>query len=103
MGYFGKGQMVPEFEAAAEGLAVGAYSKEPVQTQFGFHVIKVEDKRTKQPPAFEQVTPQVREILMRERYVAMVKNFRTELKVDYLDPAVKKAMAEADAAGATPQ
>lgn len=103
LGYFGKGQMVPEFEAAAEGLAVGAYSKEPVQTQFGFHVIKVEDKRTKQPPAFEQVTPQVRDVLMRERYVAMLKTIRTELKVDYLDPAVKKAMAEAEAAGATPQ
>ena len=45
LGYFGPGQMVPEFEKAAFALEVGAYTKEPVQTQFGWHVIKVEDKR----------------------------------------------------------
>lgn len=100
LGYFGKGQMVPEFETAAEALPVGGYSKEPVQTQFGFHVLKVEDKRVKQPPAFDDVKPQVRDILVRERYVEMVKKFRDELKVDYVDPAVKKAMADADAASA---
>ena len=53
LGYFGPGQMVPEFEKAALALDVGAYTKEPVQTQFGWHVIKVEDKRAKQPPAFD--------------------------------------------------
>ncbi len=100
LGYFGKGQMVPEFETAAEALPVGGYSKEPVQTQFGFHVLKVEDKRVKQPPAFADVKPQVRDILVRERYVEMVKKFRDELKVDYVDPAVKKAMADAEAASA---
>jgi peptidyl-prolyl cis-trans isomerase C len=100
LGYFGKGQMVPEFETAAEALPVGGYSKEPVQTQFGFHVLKVEDKRVKQPPAFADVKPQVRDILVRERYVEMVKKFRDELKVEYVDPAVKKAMADAEAASA---
>ncbi|RCS22480.1 peptidylprolyl isomerase [Phyllobacterium salinisoli] len=95
LGYFGQGQMVPEFEKAAFALEPGTYTKEPVQTQFGFHVIKVEDKRTQQPPAFDQVKDQVRSIIMRERYVDLVKKLRTELKVSYADPAIEKAMKQA--------
>ena len=71
---FGPGQMVPEFEKAAFALEVGAYTKEPVQSQFGWHVIKVEDKRTQQPPAFEQVKDQVRSALLRDKYFALVKS-----------------------------
>ena len=56
---FRPGQMVPEFEKAAFTLEPGSYTKEPVQSQFGFHVIKVEDKRQQQPPAFDQVKESV--------------------------------------------
>ncbi|KXF79383.1 peptidylprolyl isomerase [Paramesorhizobium deserti] len=96
LGYFGQGQMVPEFEKAAFALEPGSYTKEPVQTQFGFHVIKLEDKRTQQPPAFDQVKDQVRSIVMRERYVDLVKKLRGELKVTYADPAIEKAMKQAN-------
>lgn len=92
LGYFGPGQMVPEFEAAAFALEVGAYSKEPVQSQFGFHVIKVEDKRTKQPPAFEQVQDQVRSLLLRDKYFELVKSLRTSAKIEVADPELKKAV-----------
>ena len=95
LGYFGAGQMVPEFEKQAFTLEVGQYSKEPVKTDFGFHVIKVEDKRAKQPPAFDEVKAQVRDVLLREKYVELMKGLRTELKVDYVDPATKKAMEDA--------
>ncbi|MCL7998730.1 peptidylprolyl isomerase [Brucella sp. 21LCYQ03] len=95
LGYFGEGQMVPEFEKAAFALKPGEYTKEPVQTQFGFHVIQLEDRRTKQPPAFDQVSDQIRSIIMRERYVETVKKLRDGLKIEYKDPAVDKAMKEA--------
>lgn len=95
LGYFGAGQMVPEFEKAALALEVGAYTKEPVQTQFGFHVIKVEDKRTQQPPAFDQIKDQVRSLVMRERYSELVTKLRGDLKVEYTDPEVEKAMKAA--------
>jgi len=99
LGYFGPGQMVPEFEKAAFALEPGSYTKEPVKTQFGYHVIKVEDKRTQQPPAFDQVKDQVRSIIMRERYVDLVKKLRGELKVTYADPAIEKAMKQANGEG----
>ena len=49
LGWFAKGRMVPEFEEAAFALEKGAYTKTPVQSQFGFHVIKLEDRRDVQP------------------------------------------------------
>ncbi len=98
LGYFSEGQMVPEFEKAAFALKPGEYTKEPVQTQFGFHIIQLEDRRTKQPPSFEEVKDQIRSIVLRERYVEAVKKLRDGMKIDYKDPAIDKAMKEAAAA-----
>jgi len=92
LGWFGPGQMVPEFEQAAFALEVGAYSKEPVQSQFGFHVIKVEDKRQQQPPAFEQVKEQFRSMILREKYFALVEALRAKAAVEISDPELKKAV-----------
>jgi peptidyl-prolyl cis-trans isomerase C len=96
LGYFGPGQMVPEFEKAAAGLEVGAYSKEPVQTQFGWHIIKVEDKRAQQPPAFDKVKEQVKSLLIRDKYFALVKEARANAKVDIPDADLKKAIDAAE-------
>jgi peptidyl-prolyl cis-trans isomerase C len=92
LGYFAEGRMVPEFEQAAFALDVGKYSTEPVKTQFGWHVIKVEDKRTQQPPAFEQVAEQFRTLLLRETYFAKVKELRDGAAVEIADPALKEAL-----------
>ncbi len=98
LGYFGPGQMVPEFDKAAFALAVGSYTKEPVQTQFGWHVIKVEDKRAQQPPAFDQVKDQIRSSLIRDNYFALVKQLRAGAKVDIPDANLKKAVGAAEGA-----
>ena len=97
LGYFGPGQMVPAFEKAAFALEVGAYTKEPVQSQFGWHIIRVEDKRAQQPPAFEQVKDQIRSLVFREKYFALVKEIRDAAKVDIADPELKKAIEQMDA------
>lgn len=94
LGYFSAGQMVPEFEKAAFELNVGEYTKVPVQSQFGFHIIKVEDKRQQQPPAFDQVKDQFRQVVLRDKYFALVKSLRDAATVDISDPALKTALDE---------
>jgi peptidyl-prolyl cis-trans isomerase C len=98
LGYFTEGQMVPEFSKAAFALAVGKYTEQPVQTQFGWHVIKVEDKRIKQPPSFDQVKAQLRQVVLRDKYFAMVKETRAAAKVDISDPDLKKEVDAMDSA-----
>ncbi|WFP64750.1 peptidylprolyl isomerase [Mesorhizobium sp. WSM4904] len=92
LGWFGPGQMVPEFDKAAFALDVGKYSKEPVQSQFGWHVIKVEDKRAKQPPAFDDVKDQAKQAVIRDKYFAMVKELRGAAKVEIPDGKLKAAV-----------
>lgn len=59
LGYFRRGAMVPSFEVASFDLQTGSYSQQPVQTQFGWHVIKVEDRRVAPAPALEDVRDQL--------------------------------------------
>jgi len=67
----------------------GTYTKEPVQTQFGWHVIKVEEKREAPKPEFDAVKDQVRQVVLREKYMGLVQKARDELPVEYVDPAMK--------------
>ncbi len=94
LGYFKKGMMVPEFEAAAFAMNKGDVSKVPVKTQFGFHVIKVEDKRQAPPPTFDQVKDQVKQIVMRDKYMEVLKATKSSAKIEIEDPALKKAYDE---------
>lgn len=89
LGTFGKGQMVPAFEAAAFALEKGAFSKEPVQTQFGYHIIKVEDKIDQPLPTLEQAGPQLRQLLLTEAYTEALKAGRAKIGVNLLDDSLK--------------
>jgi peptidyl-prolyl cis-trans isomerase C len=95
LGWFGKGRMVPEFETAAFALEKGAYTKTPVQTQFGFHVIKLEDKRIAPPPSFEMVEQQVRQLVMRDKYISVIEAAKADQKVEIMDETLKKGYEEA--------
>ena len=91
LGYFAKGQMVPPFEAASFALEPGTYTKEPVETQFGWHVIKLEDKRRQEKPAFEEVANGLRQQLMRERYDARMAELKDQVAVEIVDESLAKA------------
>ena len=92
LGFFGKGQMVPEFEEAAFGLENGKFTTTPVKTQFGWHVILKEEEREKPKPEFEQVKDQIRQAVYSEKYFDLVKQAREETKVEILDAELKSAV-----------
>jgi peptidyl-prolyl cis-trans isomerase C len=80
LGYFTKEQMVPEFANIAFSLDKGKVSA-PVKTQFGWHVIKVEDKRTKPKPTYEQVKPQIEQFVVRKAQAELVQKLRADAKI----------------------
>ena len=81
LGYFAKEQMVPEFSDVAFKLEKGQMS-EPVKTQFGWHVLKVEDKRVKPTPKFEEVKPQIEQYVTRKAQAELVTKLRAEAKIE---------------------
>lgn len=82
LGYFSKGDMVEPFAEAAFALQPGQITEEPVQTQFGWHVIKVEDRRTPEPPAFEAVADQLRSELSQDIIGEIVDDLRADAEVE---------------------
>jgi peptidyl-prolyl cis-trans isomerase C len=89
LGYFTKDQMVPEFADIAFKMYPGQLSN-PVKTQFGWHVIKVEDKRTRQPPEFEKVKDQIEAYLARKAQSDFIAKLRQSAKVERLDKAAEQ-------------
>jgi len=81
LGYFTKQQMVPEFSETAFKLDKGQIS-EPVKTQFGWHVIKVEDKRVKPLPKFEEVKSQIEQYVARKAQAELVTSLRADAKIE---------------------
>ncbi len=86
LGFFTAGDMVPEFSNAAFALKVGTYSATPVHTQFGWHVIKVEERRAAPPQTLEQATPEIRQMLIRTGVDKVVKESLATTKVERFNP-----------------
>lgn len=81
LGFFGKGQMVPAFEKAAFRLEKGQYTETSVKTQFGWHVIKLEDRKKAPVPKFEEVEQGLRNDLSQEVGTVYVNQLRTAAKI----------------------
>ena len=101
LGFFGKGMMVAPFETAAFALTDIGQVSDPVQSQFGWHIIKLEEKRESAPPSFEQVAPQLQQQLLMSTFNTKVEDLMKGVTIDIPDAALAAAVAaqtEGDAA-----
>lgn len=84
LGWFGAGVMVPEFEQALSGMEVGAVS-EPVQTQFGWHVIKLNETREVPPPSLDEVREELSQPLIEAKIKAHIDGIRAAATIEMLE------------------
>jgi peptidyl-prolyl cis-trans isomerase C len=89
LGWFDATQMVPPFTAAVAALKPGEHSKEPVQTQFGWHVILLEETREAPPPALDDVRDELSLGLQRETLSGYVAQLRDQAKLELNEDLIK--------------
>jgi len=82
LGWFPAGQMVEPFAQAVSSMKKGSYSKAPVQTQFGWHIIALDDTRQGQAPDYEAIKPQLQNFLQQRHIAAYLDKLRSGAKVD---------------------
>lgn len=100
--WFDQSQMVEPFANAVAAMKPGNYSKEPVQTQFGWHVIKLEETRMAEPPAFEDIKPQLTAMVQRQKIGEQLIAMRDKAMVE-LNEDIVKVKPNEEAAGEAPQ
>jgi len=82
LGFFKEGDMLPEFSAVAFALKPGEVADKPVQTRYGWHVVKVEERRQAPAPAYEQVHDELRSAMIQEGITKVVQTARADVKVE---------------------
>ncbi|MGY3603221.1 peptidylprolyl isomerase [Bradyrhizobium sp. Leo121] len=100
LGFFTKEQMVPEFSAVAFSLEPGKIS-DPVKSQFGWHIIKVEEKRNRTAPPFDQVKSQIETYVTRKAQADYVAKLREAAKIERMDKPEETAKSDAKPADTT--
>ncbi|MCH7554945.1 MAG: peptidylprolyl isomerase [Proteobacteria bacterium] len=85
LGYFTKDQMVAPFAEAAFALNPGEYTDFPVQTQFGWHVIKVEDRRRSAPPSFEDSQAEISRRMAKDYVFGLMEDLRQSAEISRFD------------------
>jgi peptidyl-prolyl cis-trans isomerase C len=98
LGWFDVRSMVPEFGEAVAKLAKGEFTKEPVKSQFGYHIIMLEDSRPMQPPPFDQVKPGLSQQVQQQNLKKLVDDMKAKAKIEITEaPAAVPAPAAAPA------
>ncbi len=107
LGYFRKSELPTELADAAFALTPGSYSQEPVKTDFGWHVLKVDEIRDAKPPKFDDVKNELKSLMAQEAVVSLVKDLRAKVKIKLSDkngnPLPEKKAEEADTAPGKPE
>ncbi len=101
LGFFAPGQMLKPFETAAFALDVGELSN-PVKTNFGWHIIKVEEKRDQKLPEFDEVKEAIASQLVAQKAQVVVTGLRGDSKIEIVDPEIKRSMEDAAMRGEAP-
>lgn len=102
LGWFNLKTMVPQFSAAVSTLEKGKYTPSPIQTQFGWHIIKLEDTRAPAPPAFDDVKEQVKQLIQRKKIQAYVEDLKKTAKIEKIEAPKADAAPAAKPADAAP-
>jgi len=89
LGWFDARRMVKPFSDAVADMEPGTYTEQPVQTQFGWHVILLEETRAAEPPSFEEAKPQLEAAVRREKVTEKLNELRAEAEVDLNEDVVK--------------
>lgn len=95
LGSFGRGQMVPAFEAAAFSMPAGSISVSPVQTQFGWHILKVGERSVQPAPSIEDMRGQLVNSLSRQTLARVLETMRAEATISIRDFEAIRADAQA--------
>ena len=81
LGDFGRGQMVPEFDVVVFAMEVGEISKAPVQTQFGYHLIKLNEKKAAEEMPLAEIAPEIKNALLQEKQRSAYESKINQLKI----------------------
>jgi peptidyl-prolyl cis-trans isomerase C len=101
LGFFTRSEMLKPFADAAFALEVNQIS-EPVETKFGWHIIKVEEKRMRPLPGFGEVKDNIIAQLTKDKTAQTLKDLHDTAKIDIVDPEIKKSMQDAAMRGEVP-
>lgn len=102
LGFFSPGQMVPEFEQAATALEIGKITVAPVKSEFGWHVIRLDDKREFPVPPLAEVQDEIKQVLVREAYIAQIEALKAAATIERAGTTVSGGTAEPGPGPANP-
>jgi peptidyl-prolyl cis-trans isomerase C len=101
LGFFSRGQKVPQFEEAAFKLKKGEVS-EPFESQLGWHIVRLDDRRPRAAPAFEAVKDRVVAHMIHQKAQQIAQDLRGKAQIEYIDPEIKTSI-ERERAGVRPK
>ncbi len=85
LGYFAKNEVVPEFAEVAFSTKVGTYAKKPVKSDFGYHIVRVDEKRKRPPEAYEKIAPMLEQELHRVAFEEIMSEWKSAAKIERFD------------------